>query len=47
MNGVGYQGLDYAGVMAVINSTVKRKKRSKIFKQIQLIETGALGAING
>lgn len=43
--GLIYQGLDYPSVLAVIHAlAVKKPKRT--FRQVQLIEIGALSEIN-
>lgn len=46
MAGAFYQGLDYPSVETVIRLTLPRKKRRKVFHAVQLIEQGALSAIN-
>ncbi len=47
MGGCFYQGLDYPALESVLNLRVsKRKKRAKLFRQVQLIERGALEVIN-
>jgi len=47
MGGVFYQGLDYPGVNIVLERCVKkRKKRDRLFLQLQQIERGALEVIN-
>jgi hypothetical protein len=45
MSGALYQGLDYPSVLAVLDAW-KVKKRKKVFRQIVLIETGALSVIH-
>lgn len=46
MAGAFYQGLDYQSVETVIRFQVKKKKRARVFQDIQLIEQGALSKIN-
>lgn len=47
MTGILYQGLDYTAALNLIKSTVKgRKKRTRLFEQVRLIEAGALSIIN-
>ena len=45
MGGVLYQGLNYPSVMAVITA-FGIKKQKRVFKQVQLIEAGALSVLN-
>lgn len=45
MSGSIYQGLDYPSVLAVMDAW-NVKKRKKVFRQITLIETGALSVIH-
>jgi hypothetical protein len=46
MGGIAYQGLDYPSVWTVIKAQ-RCKRPHRIFRQIQLIEAGALSKING
>ncbi|MFT5766735.1 MAG: hypothetical protein ACI9DH_000554 [Halioglobus sp.] len=45
MSGAVYTGLDYPSVLAVM-SAMGIKKKKRVFRQIQLIEVGALSGIN-
>lgn len=47
MGGVLYTGLNYAGVETLLRrSGLTPKKQDKVFKDLQLIEQGALSEIN-
>lgn len=45
MSGVLYQGLEYPSVMAVITAWGVKNPR-KVFRQVRLLEIGALSVIN-
>ena len=45
ISGALYHGLDYSAVMIVMDA-FGVKKRKRVFRQVQLIEVGALSEIN-
>lgn len=47
MGALIYQGLEYSSVLALLDASVKeRKRRAELFEQIRLLEAGALSVIN-
>lgn len=42
----GCMGLDYAGVKAVIDISIKKSERATVFKGIQVMEMAALKVLN-